>query len=258
MQSPFYREFPPAPDLCPFVACTWIRVVRNADDVPEAILPDGCADVMVYDDQAPRVAGPDAVTRYVQLPNGLVITGVRLRPGASRAVLGSPAHLLVNGSMQLSDLSSGATRLHHRLMLTDNLPARIGLLEDWVRGALRRVTDRDRAVVAACRALAADSKISIASVAERFEWNARMLHRQFLAACGYSPKHFQRIMRIQSVLRSARDGNDASLSELAIAAGFADQAHMTRDFRAITRFTPAEYFAGVARPGWGAWINEEW
>lgn len=258
MQAPFYREFPPAPDLYAFVACTWVRVVKNADDVPEAILPDGCADIMLYDDQPPRVAGPDAVTRYLRLPNGLVITGIRLRPGAGRAVLGSPADLLVNGSMQLSDLSSGATRLHYRLMLSDNLPARIALLEDWVRAALKRVTERDRAVVAACRALAADSRITVASVAERFDWNARMLHRQFLAACGYSPKHFQRIMRIQNVLRSARDGRDASLSELAIAAGFADQAHMTRDFRAITRFTPAEYFARAARPGWGAWISEEW
>jgi AraC-like DNA-binding protein len=258
MQSPFYREFPPASDLYAFVACTWIRVVRNTDDVPEAILPDGCADIMLYDDQPPRVAGPDAVTRYLRLPNGLVITGIRLRPGAIRAALGAPADLLVNGSMQLSDLSGGATRLHYRLMLTDNLPARIALLEDWVRTALKRVTGHDRAVVAACRALAADSSIAISSVAERFDWNTRMLHRQFLAACGYSPKHFQRIMRIQNVLRSARDGRDASLSELAIAAGFADQAHMTRDFRAITHFTPAGYLARAARPGWGAWINEEW
>jgi AraC-like DNA-binding protein len=258
MQAPFYREFPPAPDLYPLVACIWIRVVKNADAVREPILPDGCADIMIYGDQPPRVAGPDAVTRYVRLPDGLVITGIRLRPGAIRAALGVPADLLVNGSMQLSDLSSGATRLHHRLMLTDNLPARIALLEDWVRAAAEQVNERDRAVVAACRALAGDSKIAIASVAERLEWNARMLHRQFLAACGYSPKHFQRIMRIQHVLRSAHGGRDASLSELAIAAGFADQAHMTRDFRAITRFTPAEYFAGAARPGWGAWINEDW
>jgi hypothetical protein len=33
---------------------------------------------------------------------------------------------------------------------------------------------------------------------------------------------------------------------------------MTRDFRDITGFTPAQYFADTAERGWGAWINEDW
>jgi hypothetical protein len=67
--TPFYREFPPAHDLRLFVACTWVRLVRQSGGTaPEAILPDGCADIMAYDDQRPLVAGPDAVTRRVERP----------------------------------------------------------------------------------------------------------------------------------------------------------------------------------------------
>lgn len=259
IQTPFYQEFPPASDLRAFVACTWIRIVRHAaGEIVDAVLPDGCADVMVYDDNPPCIAGPDAVTRHVRLWNGLVITGIRLRPGACRAVLGCPAELLVNGSVRLSDLAPAAKYLHRHLLLAGNLSSRITLLEGWVRAALQRASDHDRAVVAACRMLGANSRIPIGKVAEQLDWNVRMIHRQFIAACGYSPKHFQRIMRIQTVLRSALIAPAAPLSDLAIAAGFSDQAHMTRDFRAITGFTPAAYFACTAAPGWGAWINEEW
>ena len=91
ISTPFYQEFPPASDLRPFVACTWVRLVRQSGGkAPDAILPDGCADIMAYDDQPLRVAGPDAVTRRVQLRDGLVITGIRLRPGACRAITARP------------------------------------------------------------------------------------------------------------------------------------------------------------------------
>ena len=257
--TPFYQEFPPADDLRAFVACTWVRLVRQSGgNAPHAILPDGCADIMAYNDQPPHVAGPDAVTRRVKLSDGLAITGIRLRPGACRAILGCPAEHLVNGSMLLSDIAAGATELHRRLLLSDNLFSRLALLESWVRFALERATANDRAVIAACRVLGANPKIEIGDVARRLDWNARMIHRQFIAACGYSPKHFQRIMRIQGALRAAQSTTVAGLGDLAAAAGYADQAHMTRDFRDITGFTPAVYFADTSRPGWGAWINEDW
>src|SRR5882762_1523178 len=123
---------------------------------------------------------------------------------------------------------------------------------------LERATANDRAVIAACRLLGANPKIEIGDVARRLGWNVRMIHRQFIAACGYSPKHFQRIMRIQGALRAAQSTPVAGLGELAAAAGYADQAHMTRDFREITGFTPAVYFADAAPPGWSAWIREDW
>src|SRR4051812_46048967 len=98
--TPFYQEFPPADDLRPFVACTWVRLVRQSGGSgAEAILPDGCADIMACDNARPLVAGPDAVTRRVELRDGLVIAGIRLRPGACRAILGCPAERMVNGSV---------------------------------------------------------------------------------------------------------------------------------------------------------------
>jgi AraC-like DNA-binding protein len=236
-----------------------VRLVRlNADASCDLILPDGCADIIVCDDRPPTVAAPDAMTRRVQLRDGMVLTGIRLRPGAWHAVFGCPAFQFVNGGLLLSDIAPGARQLHQAVLQSRNLAERLAALEAWVRNALVRATSDDRTIIAACRMLSGDPVVAISAIADRLDWNVRTMHRRFLAACGYGPKHFQKIMRIQAVLRAAQAIPSAGLAELAIAAGFADQAHMTRDFRAITGLTPADYFRATAPHGWGACMNEAW
>src|SRR6267142_2219773 len=244
-KSALYREFPPAPDLRAFVACTWVRLVRlNPSASCDLILPDGCADIIVCDDHPPMVAAPDAITRRVQLRDGMTLTGIRLRPGAWHAVFGCPAFQFLNGARQL----------HQAVLQAGNLADRLAALEAWVRDALVRATSDDHTIIAACRGLSGPV-VAISAVADSLDWNVRTMHRRFLAACGYGPKHFQKIMRIQAVLQAAQAIPSAGLAELAVAAGFADQAHMTRDFRAITGLTPTDYFRASAPQGWGAWMN---
>ena len=50
---------------------------------------------------------------------------------------------------------------------------------------------------------------------------------------------------------------EIGIAEAAAKVGYADQAHMTRDFRSITGFTPARFIATTA-PEFGAWISDEW
>ncbi len=169
-----------------------------------------------------------------------------------------PRDALVNGSALLDDLAPHGRALHASVLRAETHAARIAELENWVRAAVTRATAHDRAVIAACRLLSERRLISVGEVAERLGWNARTMHRQFAASCGYSPKHLQRIMRLQSFLRGAHAAQQPSLSSLAIAAGYSDQAHMTRDFRAITGFTPSAYLDSDARPEWSAWISQEW
>jgi AraC-like DNA-binding protein len=73
------------------------------------------------------------------------------------------------------------------------------------------------------------------------------LQRRLLAAVGHAPKPLQRILRLQRALALGRAaGWDAA--SLALDAGYADQAHMTREFKALAGSTPARLL-GVA---WGA------
>jgi AraC-like DNA-binding protein len=258
LETPYYQETRPSEDLRDVVACRWVRVARfEGLPGPSSIIPDGCADIMVYDDAPPHVAGPDATTRWLTLPEGTVITGIRLRPGTVQAVCGCDAGLIVDGGAPLSDLAPGAAWLHQRLLSATSLEHRHAVLEAWVRTALRRYATRDHAVAAACRRLTANPQAEVGDVARRFGWTARTIHRHFRAACGYGPKHFQRIMRIQRAIRIVHATAPARLTDVAHAAGYADHAHMARDFRDITGFSPRQYLL-TSRPEWGVWLGEDW
>ena len=67
----------------------------------------------------------------------------------------------------------------------------------------------------------------------------RQLHRRLSAAIGYSPKMFQSVLRFQCLLKTAREiGAEQSLADLAASAGYADQAHMTRDVQRFANLPP--------------------
>jgi AraC-like DNA-binding protein len=254
----YYRELAPATDLLDVVACRWVSVVRHGKfGVRTPIIPDGCSDIMLYDADAPHVVGPDSRMRWTDLSDGLVITGLRLRPGAMRAVFGCSASQLLDRQMLLRDVGRVSMRFLDALNFAETLQGRHALLEDWVRDASWQRSATDRVLLAACRALAADPQLAIGTLARQLGWNARMIHRQFKAACGYGPKHLQRVMRVQAALRLAHGASRRlRLPDIASSAGFADQAHMSREFRDLTGFTPREYFAACT-PEVGAWLAGE-
>ena len=111
-------------------------------------------------------------------------------------------------------------------------------------GAIKQLTS------AAVRVLLAVSAVDDA--AAELGWGARRLHRQITTACGYSPKLLHRVLRLQRAIRIAHAGQ-RSLASLAAAAGYADQAHMTREFTALTDLPPARYLA-LADPRVGRWL----
>jgi AraC-like DNA-binding protein len=69
----------------------------------------------------------------------------------------------------------------------------------------------------------------------------RTLQRMFLQYAGVSPTWVIRRYRLLEAAESVREGNPVSWAEVAAELGYADQAHLTRDFRAAIGQTPAAY-----------------
>lgn len=79
----------------------------------------------------------------------------------------------------------------------------------------------------------------VAELARRAGLSERQLHRRCLAAFGYGAKTLDRVLRLQRVLALGRAAPGRGLAELAAAAGYADQAHLGHEVRALTGTTPA-------------------
>jgi AraC-like DNA-binding protein len=117
------------------------------------------------------------------------------------------------------------------------------LFERHARGAppLSTVGREDRAIRLARDFLDhhLDEHVSLSDVAAAAGLPPFRLHRAFERAIGMSPHRYQRQARIRVAAERIRTGNP--LSEAAVAAGFADQAHMTRTVRASLGVTPGAY-----------------
>ncbi|MEU9331597.1 helix-turn-helix transcriptional regulator [Streptomyces sp. NPDC048290] len=187
------------------------------------VLPDGCMDLLWHDGTL-LVAGPD--TRAHRSTATGPWTGLRLAPGTAPALLGVPAHELRDRRVPLAELwpATEVRALSARLSAAAD-PATA--LEDLALGRAAPPDPALRALVAALRA-----GRPVAATADRLGLGARQLHRRSLAAFGYGPKTLARVLRLQRALALARAG--VPYAETAARAGYADQAHLSRDVKDLT------------------------
>ena len=91
---------------------------------------------------------------------------------------------------------------------------------------------------AAGRLRESGGRLRIASLAEEIGWSERYLSARFADANGVTPKRFARLVRFEAARRDVLV-SDAPLAGIAIGRGYADQAHMTREFVEFSGATPS-------------------
>jgi methylphosphotriester-DNA--protein-cysteine methyltransferase len=77
---------------------------------------------------------------------------------------------------------------------------------------------------------------------EQLHISQSALEKRFRQAVGASPKKFASIVRLKSVIKQYDGAN--SLTALGYEAGFYDQAHFIKEFKAFTGDTPEKFFSG--------------
>ena len=117
--------------------------------------------------------------------------------------------------------------------------ARRSALAQVLSAAVEYSAPVDQAVLAGIQWLSRHPHGHIGQLSHWIGISERQLHRRFSAAIGYGPKMFQSVLRFQRLLKTARTtGATQSLVDLAASAGYADQAHMTRDFHRFANIPP--------------------
>jgi AraC-like DNA-binding protein len=232
-----YVELRPPPALRSRVECLW---VHDIDDPPppggRRLLPSGRVDLVWMEQLGVRVAGPQS--RFLRPPpvDRMLVFGARLRPGVAPYLLRTPASELADRHTRLDAIDPRlAARLHDRLLDAPDPAAVVRALGEELERSLRSVDAPDPAVREAVRLL--DRGESVACAAERAFVSERALQRRFLQDVGYSPKTLQRVLRFQRFLRLLPR---VSLARAALAAGYADQAHVSREARRLSGLSPRQ------------------
>lgn len=207
------------------------------------VLPDGCMDLLWVDGRL-LVAGPDTAAHPAGEVPGSGFAGIRLAPGTAPALLGVPARALRDRRVELADLWPAAEVRRLTALVAAYGDPRAGL-EELARLRTADGGPPDPLVAEVTARLRAGQ--GVAAVAGAVGLGERQLHRRSLDAFGYGPRTLGRILRLQRALALTRRGLPPAA--VATAAGYADQAHYTREVRALAGTTPGAYAAG---PGAGA------
>jgi AraC-like DNA-binding protein len=221
----------------------WSNTGLAAND--HLVLPDGCSD-LIFDGRQLLIAGPDTVAQHLSVEPDTVVAhlsaddtviGLRMSSGIGPALWGVPGSELVDRRVALRDIwpQSDVDRLTEQVAAAEDAAAVL------VRIAARRwrANPPDRAMIDIAARLRGGS--TVASAASTAGFSERQLHRRSLIAYGYGAKTLGRVLRLTVALEAARAG--AGFAAVAAGTGYADQAHLSRDVRALTGRTLTDLVA---------------
>lgn len=233
-----YQERSSPAHLADCFLCLWEQVIFGSGDYVHRVLPDACVDIVFINEAPPVVVGPWTDPFLVRFPSGTRIVGARLQPGRAAGILGIPAAELLNRSVPLRDLWS--TRgARFRLEFDEQTVSSHPALEAALARAITSATPPDAAIMTSIRWLARHPGATVEQLSRSIGISHRQLQRRFSVALGYGPKMFQSVLRFQRLLSCARRQiGRVRLADLAAVAGYADQAHMTREVQRFAGCAP--------------------
>lgn len=247
-QTGIYREREIHPALAHVFSTVWIHEAGDGPAPPILVAPDAAIDLQWIAGRF-RVAGPDTAAQIEILPPGGTVVGFRFRPAAAAAWLGVPADELTDRRVFLDDIwGANARHLAREIADSGDLDGAIRSLTRVLarakpRGATPRIDDAMARVFATMSRAGPGNATLVPRLSRMLAMSERTLRRRFDAVFGYGPKTLDRILRYRGFLALARNSH-VSLAELALEAGYADQAHLSREVRRMSGVTATELLAG--------------
>lgn len=207
-------------------------VTGHVQDRGQVVLeaPDHAVTVALRAGTSLVVMGPRTRAVYHAAEPGPSWLKLRLNPEAAYGLLGAAGAELVDQVVPLAAVTGD--RVARRLLSEGSLSLVAGLTA---------ATSTDRTVLVRRATALLATGLRVAEVSRRLQIGERQLRSLFAATLGISPKQFARISRVRAVIDGAER---RPLAQVAIDAGYYDQAHLTTEFKALMGVPPAAFTRG--------------
>lgn len=251
----------PKPPLDQFVECFWLSLGYSPSHQMERVLPTGTVE-LVFDlrndririfDDASDLAGQwfggavvtGAQSRYFVLESTqqASVAGVHFRPGGAAPFFGLPLGEIMDQHVGLEDLwGKSAHELRERLQDAKTPSSLFALLEEALLERLRELPPTYWLVALAIQKISAcPTSVRVREVSDSTGYSQKRFIHLFHSQVGLTPKLFGRVQRFQWLLDQINRGTDVDWAKVALDAGYFDQSHMIRDFRAFAGVSPIKY-----------------
>jgi AraC-like DNA-binding protein len=211
-------------------------------------MPDPSQPPEAYDALVGGLHAAPAMIRHDGNQHGIQLS---LTPLGARGLFGMPASELAAKVVHLDQLRGRwAGELVERLAEAPGWPDRFAVLDD-VLGSMAApagLPERAPAVAHAWEAVVeGGGTLDVRSLADEVGWSRRHLTEQFRSEFGLGPKVLSRVARFQQARKLLQRG-PASLADVAVACGYTDQAHMTKEWRRLAGAPPRAWLEAENLP----------
>jgi AraC-like DNA-binding protein len=196
---------------------------------------------------ASNLDGQRRVPVQVVQAGAIDLLGVRFRPGGLSAFVRMPLSHLSDALHAPGDVLGGhVDALEDALYHAPGPAARAALLDAWF---LRRLHPRTHHLLfnhILSTIQASHGMVRVEALSAAYSYSARTLNRMFNDYAGLPAKTYLRITRFQHAAALVAGRNTATLADIALAAGYYDQAHFTREFIQFSGVSPEKYATAQA------------
>lgn len=253
-----YAELPAPPPLDQLVRCFWFLSGDDLGSDAHTVVPDGRLEIILHLAEPFARIDEDGVARpqTVALVSGQITRPLRLRPGGATDIVGirfrtaAAASLLRAPLAELTDhvgpLGDLDPRLRDALVDAATRSRTAELRVQALAAALTRFVthDPDPLVSAAIRGLETPHAPRLSQIATNLRVSTRTLERRILNASGLPPSTLRRVLRFRRAFPLIDQAPARTWTQVALSAGYYDQAHLIRDFRQFAGAAPRAFLDG--------------
>ncbi len=203
---------------------------------------------LVVDGDAVTLSGATTRMSHRDLRGSGWAVGALLRPAAVAALIDDPASLvdgervLDGGITELRDAVASAMGSGER-----HRERAVAAFSGWLEKRVGRARESALQANAVIDVLMGDgAALTSEEAATRLAVSVRTLQRMTHRHVGLSPAAMIRRRRLQEAAQRVREEPDADLASIAAELGYADHAHLTRDFQAVLGIAPRTYRSEVS------------
>lgn len=253
---PYYKEFAPKSESAHLIGAFWSFSMPNSNGViKHRVLPDGCMDVIfqyqralgggIYNPQLAIYGSTDSFKLFEIKPSTEFV-GVRFHPGMAGLFLKLNPIELFQQQAKAQDCCKEFGKIFDRLCESNSAEQALSTLQTSIL-ELQKVNCEDSVSLPIREALKlitiSNGTMPVSHIASAIGISERTLRRGVTKAVGLSPKVLARILRFQNTMLRLRASETADLCRFALDCGYADQAHMGREFQRLSGLTPTAFIS---------------
>ncbi|WP_143305627.1 helix-turn-helix domain-containing protein [Chitinophaga vietnamensis] len=246
-----HEEFAPPEALQDAIRCFWYnREDFGAASVSFEVVPDGYAEIIFYFGEMTRGAALQPLPSpfimgllnqpVVFHATGLLeIIGVRCYPWTVFDLLGLPA--TKDGLQIFEHPVSRLQSVLNTYMREGKIAAALAQVKAYFLDARMHIAADTMLFKAGAAMRKANGAMPVSQVAAAAHTTVRTLERKFKQSSGHTVKDVSGLIRFEQVRNQLWHHPDTNIAGLAQELGYADQAHLSKEFKRYSGTTPAAF-----------------